>query len=227
MKRSSPRKTASLSESVDKQLNIYALAASAAGLGILALVQPAEAKIVYTPAHKHIAPHQSFRLDLNHDRKVDFTLINSSSCGTDQCNYGLGQKPARGNSGIGYLFNGLPLASALKRGSRIGPGGAFRKGAEVLVDILYSSGAESTQVFGAWPNVKNRYLGLKFQIHGKTHYGWARLSVKVVKTSISGTLTGYAYETIANKPIVAGRTTGTNHSDAMPGTLGNLALGRQ
>ena len=53
---------------------------------------------------------------------------------------------------------------------------------------------------------KTVYLGLKFQIKGKTHYGWARLNVEVSKTTITATLTGYAYETIPNKPILAGKT---------------------
>ncbi len=50
MKRSSgPRKTAKLSESPHKQLNMYALTASAAGLRVLAQAQSADARIVYTP----------------------------------------------------------------------------------------------------------------------------------------------------------------------------------
>jgi hypothetical protein len=52
MKHSSgPRKTANLSESVHQQLNMYGVAAGAAGVGMLALAQPSEAKIVYTPAN--------------------------------------------------------------------------------------------------------------------------------------------------------------------------------
>jgi hypothetical protein len=56
MKRSSgPRKTASdLSESVHQQINMYAIAAAAAGVGVLAFAQPSEAKIVYPPAHKQL-----------------------------------------------------------------------------------------------------------------------------------------------------------------------------
>jgi hypothetical protein len=45
MKRSS-RKASKLSESLRRHLNAYALAASAAGVGMLALTQHAEAKIV-------------------------------------------------------------------------------------------------------------------------------------------------------------------------------------
>jgi hypothetical protein len=39
-----------------------------------------------------------------------------------------------------------------------------------------------------WLNGNTRYLGVAFQIHGKTHYRWARLSVANDKTR--GTLTG-------------------------------------
>lgn len=58
-----------------------------------------------------------------------------------------------------------------------------------------------------------RYLDLKFPIKGKIHYGWARLKVTVGKSSISATLTGYAYETIPNKPIIAGSTKGPDEID--------------
>jgi hypothetical protein len=59
MRRSSgPRKTAWLSESVRQQLNRYALA----GVGMLALAQSAEGRIVYTPAHIKLTPNHKFRL---------------------------------------------------------------------------------------------------------------------------------------------------------------------
>jgi len=37
--------------SLEHRLSGYALAASAAGVGVVALAQPTEARIVYTPAH--------------------------------------------------------------------------------------------------------------------------------------------------------------------------------
>lgn len=55
-------------------------------------------------------------------------------------------------------------------------------------------------------NVQKRYLGLKFTFHGKTHFGWARLNVSCTGYKINATLTGYAYETIPNKPIITGQT---------------------
>jgi hypothetical protein len=212
MKRSTPfsRQTADLSESLHRQLNMYAFAASAAGVGVLALTQPVEAKIVYTPAHHVIGPHHSYTIDLNHDKVTDFTISNSATCNDGTCFYGLYLVPPAGNSGVGYvLFGQLGLQSALRPGSGIGPNKHFQNGgALVWLEVF----AGSTDTFGPWPNVKNRYLGLKFQIKGKTHYGWARLSVTRKGHIVTGTLTGYAYETIPNKAIIAGKTTGPDHA---------------
>ena len=54
------RRTVDLSDSVHQQLNAYALAASAAGVTLLALSQPSDAKIVYTPTHQLIGKNNSF-----------------------------------------------------------------------------------------------------------------------------------------------------------------------
>jgi len=90
---------------------------------------------------------------------------------------------------------------------------------------------------GNWINVTNRYLGLKFLIKGKVHYGWARLNVTVVQSKLTVILTGYAYETITGRSIIAGRTKGPaeDRNDLgpasltaptwKPATLGALALG--
>jgi hypothetical protein len=98
---------------------------------------------------------------------------------------------------------------------------------------------------GQWANggkgVKNRYLGLKFQINGKTQFGWARLTVKWSGPpfNFAATLTGYAYETIAGKSIIAGKTKGPDNDSTgdrvnpavfrvptpNPTSLGLLAIG--
>jgi hypothetical protein len=240
MKRSPrPRKTAKLSRSLHQQLTMYALAAGAAGVGLLALAPPAEAKIIYTPAHRVITPKHSYNIDFNHDGITDFKIANSVSACTDFCFFELRQSPADGNSAVGYTVgSGFPLDSALKPGARIGPRRPFKKGTAALLvarSNVYTS--NKTIVYGPWANVKDRYLGLKFQIKGKTHYGWARLNVKVSKTTITATLTGYAYETIPNKTIVAGKTKGPDDASVggsntalivptpEPATLNVLALG--
>jgi hypothetical protein len=237
MKRSPrPRETASLSDSVHRQLNMYALAASAAGVGVLALSQPADAKIVYTKAHRIIGPHSSYKLDLNRDRITDFTLVNNSWATDGIWETYLRVSSAKGNSAMDYLHSGgWGFASALKQGAPIGPKEHFHAWAPYLV---LGTGVSFS---GAWKNVKNRYLGLKFQVKGKTHYGWVRLNVTVGYYQVTATLTGYAYETVPGKAIIAGQTNGPD-DDAVtdnpgasitnpvpdipqPATLGALALG--
>ena len=71
-----PREKASLSESVQRHLNMYALAATAAGVGMMVPTQPAGARIVYTPAHVAIGKNRSFLIDLNHDGMPDFGIHN-------------------------------------------------------------------------------------------------------------------------------------------------------
>jgi hypothetical protein len=75
-----PRKTVDLPESLHRRLSMYSLAASAAGAGTLALSCPAEAKIVYTPAHIVLGgEYYQYKLDLNHDGVTDLTISNSYS----------------------------------------------------------------------------------------------------------------------------------------------------
>src|SRR5579872_3742663 len=121
-----------LSKSIGHQLNMYALTAGAAGVGTLAISPPAEARIVYTPAH--VVIHRGYPgtalLDLNHDGKADFQFNNwwTGGNGTSVGPQGtLSIVPAQkgdGNAIAGYRTAGqgslLYFASALQAGARIG-----------------------------------------------------------------------------------------------------------
>jgi hypothetical protein len=246
----SRRTTSSLSESLHQRLNMYALAASAAGVSLLALGQPAEAKIVYTRCHVKLTPVpvsiyppygglRVYNLDLNHDGIADFRLVNwwYNRYGHLRI-FPMPPPAARGTNEIyGPRYNGW--AAALSAGVSVGPGGAFRKSNNSMVYVWAGSGG-GTWMSGSWFDVTNGYLGLKFFIDGKAHYGWARLNVLGKgHVAIQATLTGYAYETEPNKPIVTGRTKGSDDTDSVEpldpttlsapspqaATLGLLALG--
>ena len=77
-----PRRPAGPSDSLRRQLSMSALAASAAGVGMLPLGQPVEAKVVYTPAHKWLPLNHWYDLDLNHDGVNDFTFLLGSRAST-------------------------------------------------------------------------------------------------------------------------------------------------
>ena len=248
MKRSSGsrRPPSDLSESVHQQINMYALAASAAGVSLLALAQPSEAKIVYTHAHVVISAGDSnYKLDLNHDGITDVTISASGHFGF-YCGPAIKasffEMPTSGNG-----VEGSP-PTPLGAGARIGGRKGFYGGKGLLASAIIQKGGHSCRHGGAWWNVTDRYLGVEFKIHKKIHYGWARFTFD---RGQSATLTGYAYETIAGKSIMAGKTHGlagdssldpdsTNPDEfgprasansipdtPQPASLGMLALGAQ
>jgi hypothetical protein len=123
---------------------------------------------------------------------------------------------------------------ALRKGRVIGENSHFKSGPAYMVDI------NAAYQFGPWWMPKNSevqaYLGLSFFVKGQFHFGWARVKVQADQkyVVIAATLTGYAYETIPNKPIIAGATKGPDDAEPTesfntptpePSTLGMLALG--
>jgi hypothetical protein len=226
-----PRTPSRISESLHQRLNSYALAASAAGVGVLALASPVEGKIVYTRAHKSITPNHTIPLDLNHDGIIDFAIHFSLSTGNAVLRLGASNSSNEVIASYTGSF-GTFGAAALHAGSSISSSSNFRtERAGLMVGLEGTRGGEGGYYsFGHWRNVRNRYLGLKFLVKGKTHYGWARLNVNSHAYGkghliITGTLTGYAYETIPNKPIIAGKTHGLDVITVHDATLGHLARG--
>jgi hypothetical protein len=212
------RQRKNLRLSLEQGLASYALAASAAGVGILALAQRADAKIVYSPAHVVLRGDSlPYWLDLNHDGVPDFELRNWIARGASSSwNSVSVASPVKGENAVEATRGKFrTYADALDRGASIGSKAPF--------DSLAMMVASGNQ--GPWYKVTNSYLGVKLQIKGKYHYGWARLTVQGRYDRIVATLTGYAYETTANKPIIAGKTRGPDAITIEPGSLGQLARG--
>jgi hypothetical protein len=235
------RKTFNIPDSLNRQLNTYALAASAAGVSVLALARASEAKVVYTETHQ--VTHTGFPLyiDLNHDGIKDFLLRTTFYVGSSYLKVGLDASGYRNfNNAVagkhvsrsGYFFS---AASALPSGARIGPNRKFPVNFPFMAEEHFNGVGSQYSDAGPWAGkgkgVRNRYLGLKFVVNGKVHYGWARLSVTLGHhrqfDDVSGTLTGYAYETVPNKAIIAGQTKGPDVITVQPGTLGSLARGKK
>ena len=223
--------------SYQRQLTSYALAAAAAGVSVLALTASSEGEIVYKQVHRVIGDGASFNLDLTGDKTVDLTIVNKHHlhCTTDgfcSSTQFLNVKMAGANQVVYNVYG----AVAMKSGIQIGPKNVWRGGIQNMAVML--GGFGTSGVGGSWINVKNRYLGVKFDVKGETHFGWARLSVQIqLPQTITATLTGYAYETIPNKALNAGQTKGPYDAtieepnaslttpSPRPATLGTLALG--
>jgi hypothetical protein len=227
---------------IDRNLRLYSTAAIAAGVSVLALVPPAEAHVVVTRKTIHIQPNHLLSLDLNHDGAIDFQFYLRSNPFACEGGDSLYIKLPAGNAVVGGpLFNQSSIwASALKRGAVIGPSAHFGgKGSRGSIENSiwnYCSGSSHTQESGHWGgNPQNRYLGVKFLISGATHYGWIRLNANFpakLGAVATATITAYAYETVANKAISAGASSGsaveTGADGSVPNarpSLGMLAMG--
>jgi hypothetical protein len=240
------RQPVGLGSGLEKWLSAYAAASIAAGVSMLAMTKSAEAKIVYTPADTNIPVNnrESFLLDLNHDGIADFAFWNLSfrSDLGFRLSIGCAPIPFHSTGNCRYQENEIwgkgvasgRFASALRAGFTVGAnksyfqqGRNWRGAPQAQMADFWASIYKGSGTFGQWMYTKQRYLGLQFVIAGQVHYGWARVAVTLPQgsTGIKATLTGYAYETIPNQPIVTGKTKGPDVITLEPASLGRLAQG--
>jgi hypothetical protein len=173
MKRSfGPRKAADLSESTQRHLNMYAVAASAAGVGILAWAQRAEAKIVYTRVNKPLGFGLTI-LDLNNDGMPDFGFCENAfgSSRSTTCTLTLHQRqpplrehhppspfsrvlymiPPAASNQRNQIFGGTLGASALPAGAPVGPKSKFTLAAKKWLSALRPR-RQHVEVCGSMPS---------------------------------------------------------------------------
>jgi hypothetical protein len=218
----SSRSPQPLGTDLERTLSRYVMAA---GASVVALAASANARIIYTPVFVDIPPNTSpYQLDLNHDGISDFTITNAFSpppmnpmTGSTRywTNYSI---QLQGNeSQNAYLNRAVSTsrswAAAMPADRKVGPDRQF------IVFPKNPMAFCGQACAGPWLKQKNRFLGLRFSIHGKAHFGWARMSVLYSgKGHFTVRLKDYAYETVANKVIRTG-------DNGTGDTLGRLALG--
>lgn len=197
---------------LNRRIAQYSLSAGVAGVSLLALVQPAAGEVLVT---KKTIPIPLTPIDMPHPVKI--SMANN---GVDNFTFHLTNSPP--NLGRSSSFRSLALVGAtsnaaaiyqgyfigpLPRGAKIGASAGFSPFESAVEQSL---GDVSGRGFrGYWGgNLKDHYVGVRFSIAGQTHYGWIRLTVTTDPDphgpAISATITGYAYETLPNKTILAG-----------------------
>ena len=179
-----------------------------------ALVTIAQAEIVYTPVNVNLPTNGYYAIDLNHDGTTDFTFQISRMfgiCGLNRFPYHYTLKiqpsPAAG------IVGGGAWVLALQSGVPIDVHQSFYSDDGLMYDVQQGSPCTRPHSYGYWVTAVHHYLGLEFQINGETHYGWAELSTN--GTTDVNTLYGFAYETIAFKPILTGQTSDSPDEPAM------------
>jgi len=228
--------SATLAEGVDRYVTPYSLAAVAAGVSLLALAQPARGEVVITRKTILIVPntYPPVGIDFNHDGINDFSA-NLNYSAYPLSDWDLFVAPAQG-WGAGAIVTSNKYPAALAAGAKIGPSAHF--GSSSRVEAVHSINNTYSHHYGRilqgnWGNnPRSRYLGVRFLINGKTHYGWIRMSVITQPRGMSATITEYAYESVPNKRILAGATTSTTKDKVQAqrpnvASLGLLALGAE
>lgn len=235
-----PRKKVKLPQALNCDLAVYALAAGAAGIGAVAVPELAQAQIVYTPAHIVLESGSTVNLDLNHDGITDVAIVNRISIGRSGHTFSarasmLAIPGAPPYGGVARRY--YNAAGAFRPGQKIGDSRSF----DSQKDLMCTAYLGLDYYFGSWmPFATNRYLGVRFTLNGKPHFGWVRMNTtwRETKEGIKALITGYAYETQAGVAIAAGdegeRTSvqpADLISESVPGknraSLGTLALGSE
>jgi hypothetical protein len=217
--------------SLDRRLSAYCIAAGCAGVGAAALAQTGSTHAIqYFPASIELLSlersFQLFPIDIDRNGVTDF-------------NFTLGGSAYSSRSGQNATYSGavgwsrLPAGAGalnrmLSKGQEIGPSETFGSH-EVLLESRWREhrGQTSANCSGLYAGSSKPYIGIKFVMHGDTHYGWIRLGGMQCAGhgSVQGYVTGYAYNTVANAPIQAGQIRSGETTSDMRGSLGMLSLG--
>ncbi len=216
----------SLSSSLNQRLNSYALAAGAAGVTILAGSHPMEAKVINEFINFPLTGNQTYDFNPAKESTTPFyfvgTFINRTN---DFWNRAFFQPNSAGASAVvsagGYV-------QELASGALIGPSQNWGKGAKSGVLFTYGPYGGGTKDHHRGDFGQPGFIGFRFTIAGKQHYGWVRLKFSVQNgpdgTKVTTTqIVNCAFETIPGQSIRAGQ---TNDAEGA-GSLGALALGSQ
>ena len=194
--------------------------ASMAAAGVAICTPHAGAEVVYTPIDNRPI-HSNYFIDLNSDGFDDFRITSYELSGAGEVQV----FAIQGNRMVAAVSvpcgprSDSPAAAPLPGGAVIGQSKPFQADATCMAFAFSGSGN------GPWFQQQDRYLGFAFEIDGTEHFGWARLSLGQFIFNHTATITGYAYETIPGKPIIAGDEGNSARISTTPATLGALALG--
>ena len=155
-----------------------------------------ESIIVYTdiePDFNSENPYYYYDLDLNNDQNVDFTVRSNGDAEWGAEWLEISSNPTNGHGiwSVAEWHTAFPLNS----------------GVEIFKTAYYrtTSYFKIDECFGcnySWKDKLDKYLGLRFIIDGKTHYGWVRLDITSFTQWV---IKDYAYNATPNKPILAGQ----------------------
>lgn len=190
------------------RLKRYSLAAGAVAM----VADQADANIIYTDVNPDFAgaSGSQYFLDLNNDNIDDFRIYHDG--GSNLFIEPLASSnDVLGTGGANYAYPYAMSANSMISASATGTW--FNNG--------YSSGFQSLNYgscsFGNWCTVADKYVGLRFEVGGNIHYGWARLDVN--GNGSSWIVKDYAYDDVAGQGILAGASSSPSNATGATNVL--------
>jgi hypothetical protein len=197
------KKTATLNEKLLKRLKSYALTAGAlAGAANVADAQ----EVVYTdvdPDQQANTIGDSIYLDLNNDGTDDFLFFANSFTFASGSVQRVFVYPLGNNAVNASLSGTYAYPYVLPSGNAIDGNQEWLNIGYVQTMAWQTFTSSFSGEYGNWINITDGYIGLRLDLNGQTHYGWARLDV----SPGLATLKDYAFESLACLGIEAGSQT--------------------
>jgi hypothetical protein len=198
------------SRKLEKDIVAYSLAAGAVLIGAAG----ANAAVHHTDLGAGVVLNtDGATIDIDFDGGgTEFTIAFGTSYRRVNVAYRTANASWRGGNGYGTTG-----AIALNNGDNVDSGAQWGHsnltGTNSFGNMAYTS---YNLGYGSFAGTSDKYLGVRFTISGNTHYGWIQVQVPADVTY--ATITGYAYEDVADAQITAG-------AIPEPGSLALLAIG--
>lgn len=197
----------------------------------IAGIADANGQIVYTDVDDEGGVGVEYTLDLDGDGIIDFKIEHSHTSTSSYINDLFINRNFNTQNGVlGDLINGDNLdyiyPFALDSGALISNGDSNWNDVEgnMYLNIRSCNIYTNSNWCNGESEGTDKFLGLRFEISGNVHYGWARLSVGTNPTN--WVIKDYAYESTAGIGITAGDTGVLGLDDNVFSTVKIVALNK-
>jgi hypothetical protein len=201
------------------RLNDYTLAATAAGVTVLACSMSVEAAPVCGSLSVTLNFTDTYAFNPAHQKLAPFNVAHSYN----EISSHTQSRRARGFftpnvPGALVLASSKGMPTDLTSGASIGPAGNFAKGRSYgLVFGYYYYG----RFKGNFPPNQSGYVGFQFTLSGQVHYGWLRMRVTRLGTQAfpSLLLSEFGYESAPDTAAIAGNCGASAANVGLPAEL--------
>jgi len=195
-----------MKKSLQNKLKTY----SSVAAGVL-VASSAGAQIVYTdinPDTTMIGIPNSFDIDFNGDMTPEFQLKMYYSSATTMTFARVYPQSSLNEVMATSYVDVLNLNNTISAGQSFYNAGSVVEIDDWELDMLELYTGTTTTTWGKWGGTNtDKYIGVKFNLSGNTHYGWIRVDADLSQTSSNNwsiTIKDFAYQSTPDSSILAG-----------------------